>query len=117
LVRKICEKCKKEIKLSEEQAKRLREMLGGQLKELPENFWRGQGCKNCNHTGYRGRVVIAEILVADDDIRAPILTKATSSEIKKIAIKKGMTTMLLDGVLKASEGLTTIEEVLRVTHE
>src|SRR3989344_1508668 len=117
LVRKICEKCKEKKIVTDEEYKRLSETLSEETLSQNKNYFKGKGCESCNGTGYRGRIVIAEVLVADEEIRTAILRKAPASEIKQIAIKNGMTTMLVDGFKKAVLGLTTIEEVLRVTHE
>ena len=87
LVRKICKECKR------------------------------KGCGECGNTGYKGRMCINEVLVADNEIREAILRRASADEIKKIAIKNGMTTMLEDGLQKVKNGFTTVEEVLRVVHE
>ena len=75
-----------------------------------------RGCDACGDTGFSGRVCINEVLVADDDIREAILKKASATEIRTIAIRNGMTTMLEDGRHKVRANLTTIEEVLRVIH-
>ena len=75
----------------------------------------GKGCKACNHTGFRGREGIYELLVVDDTVRQLILTKATSQIIRESARKKGMTTLREDGWKKVAKGITTVEEVLRVT--
>jgi len=75
----------------------------------------GKGCKECNHTGFRGRAGIYELLVVDDTVRQLILTKATSQIIRESARKKGMTTLREDGWKKVAKGVTTVEEVLRVT--
>jgi len=75
----------------------------------------GKGCKECNHTGFRGRAGIYELLVVDDTVRQLILTKATSQVIRESARKKGMTTLREDGWKKVAKGITTVEEVLRVT--
>ena len=117
LVRKICEHCKEEKIVNNEEYKRLTETISEDILRKNKKFFYGKGCEKCNSTGYRGRVVIAEVLVADEEMRAAILRKASSNEIKQIAIKNGMTTMLDDGFQKALSGFTTIEEVLRVTHE
>ena len=117
LVRKICEKCKEKKIVTDEEYKRLSETLSEETLSQNKNYFKGKGCESCNGTGYRGRIVIAEVLVADEEIRTAILRKAPASEIKQIAIKNGMTTMLVDGFKKAVLGLTTIEEVLRVTYE
>ena len=78
---------------------------------------KGDGCDVCQGSGYKGRTSINEILVADPDIRAAIMKKASAAELRAIAIKNGMTTMQEDGFKKAEEGITTKEEVLRVIHE
>jgi type II secretory ATPase GspE/PulE/Tfp pilus assembly ATPase PilB-like protein len=117
LVRKICENCKEEKVLNDEEHKRLTEALPQGLLGDNKNFFFGRGCDKCNNTGYKGRIVIAEVLVADEPIRQAILRKASSSEIKELGVKTGMTTMLVDGFGKALRGLTTVEEILRVTYE
>ena len=78
---------------------------------------KGRGCDKCNNSGYSGRISINEVLVADDDIKEAILKKSSSKGIRDLAIKNGMTTMLVDGFRKVEEGKTTIEEILRVVHE
>ncbi|KKT23717.1 MAG: General secretory pathway protein E, partial [Candidatus Nomurabacteria bacterium GW2011_GWF2_43_8] len=79
--------------------------------------YKGKGCEECGGSGYRGRICINEVLVADNEIKEAILRRASANEIKKIAVKNGMTTMFEDGFQKVKNGLTTIEEVLRVIHE
>ena len=75
------------------------------------------GCKNCNFTGYRGRVGIFEALLIDDELENLILKSPSIAALKKAAIKKGMVTIYQDGVIKALEGITTLEEVERVVGE
>jgi general secretion pathway protein E len=77
----------------------------------------GKGCKRCNGSGYQGRVSINEVLVADQEIKDAIMRRAPAGELKQIAVKNGMTTMLDDGFAKVRAGMTTVEEVLRVIHE
>ena len=117
LVRKICGKCKEKKIVTDEEYKRLIETISDTKLLSNRNYFKGRGCEACNDTGYKGRLVIAEVLVADEEIREAILRKASANEIKQIGIKNGMTPMLIDGFQKAVLGLTTIEEVLRVTHE
>lgn len=81
---------------------------------LPELI-HGKGCEKCNQSGYSGRQQIIEVLVPDDEIEALIAKKATISEFEKIASQKGMISMEQDGLIKALQGITTIEEVWRVT--
>ncbi len=83
------------------------------------NLWRAspEGCKECNHTGYKGRVGIYEVLGSSHPIQKLIMSNATSAQIQDAAIFEGMTTMQTDGLVKAIRGETTVEEVLRVTKD
>ena len=78
-------------------------------------FYKGKGCKKCNNSGYKGRIGIYEILEVDDNISKLVMQKATSAELKKAAQAQGMLTMVEDGFIKAKNGITTIEEILRVS--
>ncbi|NIS60468.1 MAG: type II secretion system protein GspE, partial [Proteobacteria bacterium] len=80
-------------------------------------LYRAVGCQHCLGTGYRGRTGIFELLVLDDDIRTLILKNYDSNTIKRTATDKGMLTLRQDGAKKILRGITTIEEVLRVTQE
>jgi type IV pilus assembly protein PilB len=80
-------------------------------------FYRGKGCKQCNNTGYKGRIGIYETLEISDAISEMILKKSSASEIHEQAINQGMITMLEDGFIKAKNGITSIEEIMRVTKE
>ncbi len=80
-------------------------------------IYKSQGCPKCLKTGYTGRIGIYELLIVDDDIRHMILKNTDSTEIKKLAISKKMDTLRDDGAKKVLEGLTTIDEVMRVTQE
>ncbi len=111
LIRKICPYCKEEEKVNKEEWESFTTL------PVPEKIWRGKGCKECLKTGYSGRTGIYEILILDEDIRKMITEKVESHIIKKEAIKKGMNTLMEDGLIKVKEGITTIEEVLRVTQE
>lgn len=80
------------------------------------SFYRGRGCDHCKTTGYRGRIGIFELLTVTDRIRSLILQRASTSEIKHAAIEEGMRTMQDDGLRKVLDGITTIEECLRVVY-
>ena len=114
LVRKVCVKCKQEYKPTEKVLKSIGidPSQAGRME-----FARGKGCKLCGHTGYRGRVGLGELLVVDDEIRDLILAKVASHELEAKAVSKGMVTLTASGLEKAKEGITTIEEALRVTLE
>jgi type II secretory ATPase GspE/PulE/Tfp pilus assembly ATPase PilB-like protein len=117
LIRKICPHCKEKVLMNEAMQENLKALPFIDQKKIVQEFYRGKGCEKCNGSGYRGRVCINEVLVADDEIRDAILRKASSSEIKKIAVKNGMTTMIEDGFEKARAGETSIEEIFRVIRE
>ena len=113
LVRKICERCKEPIKLSEAILKKIGVET---LSSKKMNFFKGQGCKYCFNTGYSGRTGIVEILVLAPEIKELILAQAEEHKIKKVArLSGGMITLREDGLNKAREGLTSLEEVLRIT--
>ena len=78
-------------------------------------MWRGAGCAACNNTGYKGRLGIYELMVLDERYHDPILHRAGAPEFLRLARERGMRTMFEDGLLKAGLGLTTVEELLRVT--
>lgn len=111
LVRVLCAECRQPTSLSQEE----RVKLGLDVESAAATIYHAIGCEACMKTGYRGRQGIYEILLVDDDIRALILAKTDSTQIQKLAMKKGMTTLAHEGALKVIEGVTTVEEVLRVT--
>jgi len=80
-------------------------------------LYKGKGCKECNNTGYLGRIGIYESISISQEIAKMILERSTAEDIERQAKKEGMITMKQDGYLKALEGITTIEEVLRVAQE
>lgn len=117
LVRKICQECKTKKEVTPEQLQSLGAVLSPKILDDNRTFYYGAGCDVCDHSGYKGRIGIFEVLEMDDELRSAMLRNADSSEIKRIAIKNGMTPMFEDGFQKAVEGLTTLEEILRVKHE
>lgn len=116
LVRKICEKCKVSKNLTEAEVKSLSDVIKLKLSG-DKKIYRGKGCESCNLTGYDGRIGIHEVLVVDNDVREGILKRGSSDSIKQIAVKRGMKTMIEDGLDKVFDGITSVEEVLRVVHE
>ena len=80
-------------------------------------LYHGNGCQRCNGTGYQGRIGIFEVMKIDHNINDMIMKKSTDRDMEQAAIDSGMITMIQDGYLKAIEGLTSIEEVLRVSKE
>ncbi len=112
LARRVCRKCKAEQKPSRELVLRLQTQTGLDL--AAGRFARGEGCEECRGTGYRGRTGIYELMQVDERLRELIACPAPTSELRQAAIEGGMVTMLRDGIEKAAQGITTIEEVLRV---
>ncbi len=111
LVRRLCEHCKKAYQATPEMLKGLGLAAG------PVTFYRGEGCPACKSTGYKGRVGIFELMEINDAIRGMIVAKASSTAIKAAAVKSGFKTLRQEGLLKAAAGITSVEEVLRVTQE
>jgi type II secretory ATPase GspE/PulE/Tfp pilus assembly ATPase PilB-like protein len=116
LVRKVCTHCAVDVPLASALRDDLQKMTSNKQPLWITEYKKGVGCKECNLSGYSGRITISEVLVADEEIREAILKKASSDEIRRIAVKNGMTTMFDDGMQKVSNGITTIEEILRVIH-
>ncbi len=114
LVRIICPKCKEAYEAPEET---LRELGLNPKTITSRTVFRGKGCESCLGTGYYGRSGIFELLLIDDEIRQLILDRISSNIIKKKALEKGMLTLRGDGAQKVANGVTTIEEVLRITRE
>ena len=118
LMRKICENCKEEIEIPENVLKRLGIDTHELRKREAKNFYKGRGCSRCSDTGYYGRVGILEALLIDDPIRGMIMKKASSDQIKEYAVKeKHMLTLRDNAVENCIIGVTTLEEMLRVTSE
>jgi type IV pilus assembly protein PilB len=112
LIRIICPACKQEVKNPQSILQELKvELPKGQL---PLQLWRGAGCRACNGSGYKGRLGIFELMAIDERFHDPILHRAGAPEYWRLARERGMRTMFEDGLLKALQGLTTIEELLRV---
>lgn len=133
LTRSICQDCKEEYHIEPEYETVLRKEfnIDGLMKVMREQkaidlktdkltevtFYRGKGCDKCNHTGYRGRKGIYEVLEVTDEIQDLIIKHAPTNQIQEKALEQGMILMWQDGFMKASQGITTIEEVLRVSKE
>ena len=119
LVRKLCNRCRmsEEVDLKELQDKWGEELIIKNFGKGKVRLYKAKGCPVCKQTGYKGRAGIFEVLEMSEALRAAIVDKKDASEIAKIAVAGGMQTMLEDGVEKAKLGITTLEEVLRVTRE
>ncbi|MEK9180391.1 MAG: GspE/PulE family protein [Patescibacteria group bacterium] len=117
LVRQLCQKCKEKRVLKPEEAKSAGELIPQIAQHNIKTFYEAKGCAECNETGYRGRLGVREVLEVTEDIRQLVMNRANTTQIKEAAIKGGMTTMIEDGLLKAQNGLTSLEELLRIIHE
>ena len=115
LVRLICENCKEPIRPTEEMLCRLTDDCGS-VGDV-EFFYHGRGCDQCKQTGYRGRKGIYELLTIDDPVRSLILDRAPASAIRDAGCQHGMRTLRQDGWTNVIHGLTTLDEVVRVTQE
>lgn len=122
VVRKICEYCKEEYYPPKEAEEELRKVLGNLFDSFVAKnngkfkLYRGRKCEKCGDSGYLGRVGVFEVLKVTEKIAKLILERAPASEIEKAAVADGMLLMQQDGYLKALEGITTLEEVMRVAH-
>jgi len=114
LVRVICENCKEEYEPGKDVITGLH-LKANSNGDGKVKLYRGAGCSLCKNTGYYGRTSIYELIVLDEEIRSLIISKASSNIIKDAAIKKGMKTLKEIGFQKVLQGITTIEEVLRVS--
>ena len=112
LARLICTSCKEEenvpvpalvqLGFSEEEAQSIK-------------CYKGRGCPACNNSGYKGRIALYEVMTLKDEIKEMILEGASADELKKIAVRLGMRTLRMSGLSKIKKGITTVEEVVRVT--
>jgi type II secretion system protein E len=112
LVRVICSECKEPV--PEEEVAPLRHRYGDRI---PAVIYRGRGCQRCQGTGYRGRAGIFEMMMVTDDVRSLIVENASARDLRRVANTHGMTSLRDDGFRHLAEGVTTIEEVLRVTKD
>ncbi|MCG8595443.1 MAG: Flp pilus assembly complex ATPase component TadA, partial [Kiloniellales bacterium] len=112
LVRRLCPDCREPYEALPELVRQIDPQAEG-----PMTLYRPKGCKQCNGQGYRGRMGVLEVLPMTDEVRRLVLQHAESQEIHKAAVAAGMRSMYQDGVAKARRGVTTLEEVVRVTSE
>ena len=123
LVRRLCSQCKKVTTVDASMLEKVHRVLAA----IPANaevvipqtlvFSHAPGCPACGGLGYKGRIGIYEVIKKTNELEKLILSMAPTSEIKKLAVEQGMVTMIQDGIVKALEGITDLEEVFRVTEE
>ena len=112
LSRKICEQCKEEVEVPEST---LINMGFAQDEVNTFKCYKGKGCSACSETGYKGRIALYEVMPFREELKEMVLKGASTTDIKKTAIKLGMKTLRMSGLVKIKEGVTTVEEILRVT--
>jgi type IV pilus assembly protein PilB len=113
LARKLCSRCKLETEYESAYLEKINFPVDGSetIKLFKAN---PKGCPFCSHTGFRGRIGIYEILVVDEGLEKVVVDVATAREISQFAVEHGMVTLRQDGYLKVKQGVTSIEEILRV---
>jgi type IV pilus assembly protein PilB len=114
ILRKICPHCQVSYNPPPEIVQNIQQVLGKMLPNKPIVLYKGNGCPSCGHTGYQGRTGIYEVLPVTEKITRLILERASTGDIEQQAVQEGMITLKQDGYFKALEGVTTMEEVLRV---
>jgi type II secretory ATPase GspE/PulE/Tfp pilus assembly ATPase PilB-like protein len=126
LVRRICEFCKEEQKVTDSQMERIATLFQtipvveieayGLKENMMLTFFQGKGCGKCNNTGYKGRIALYETIEVNDAMHAIIADqRGNEGSIKEAALKQGMLSMKQDGILKVLKGITSLSEVERVT--
>ena len=112
LLRKLCVDCKAPIEIPRQQLLE----LGIPPEEADEvKPMRGAGCRTCNNTGYKGRIAVYEIMIFNEELKEFVLNGASTLELKREAIRQGMKTLRMSALTKFREGMTSMEEVVRVT--
>jgi type IV pilus assembly protein PilB len=113
LARRLCDFCKEQYPATE--GGMLATRWPSQSLAVPELLWRPVGCRNCSHTGFRGRMAVTEVMPITEEIEHLATTRASATEIRKVAVGAGMVTLRDDGLRKVARGDTTLDEVIRVT--
>ena len=113
LARRLCEWCREPFEPSDAELSVMRWPLD--KVKRPEQLWHKVGCRSCGNTGYRGRVAVNEVMPVTEAIERLSVAQASATDIERVAIEEGMVTLREDGLSKAASGLTTVEEIVRVT--
>jgi type IV pilus assembly protein PilB len=108
LVRRICPNCRARYQPSDA------ELAFAGFQDNEVELYAGKGCDKCNHTGYRGRLAIHELLTVTPSIQKMILGSPSNDELRQVALREGMISLKEDGIDKVRQGLTTIKEIMRV---
>ena len=113
LARRLCDWCKEPFAPTDEELESMSWPV--EQLEVPEKLWRPIGCRSCGQTGYRGRLAINEVMPVSEEIERMAVAHASATDVHRVAVAEGMVTLRRDGLLKTASGLTTVEEVYRVT--
>ncbi len=113
LARRLCNRCKKPVEIDSDVLERAEFRPGAN--DEPPTFYKPVGCQYCRNTGYSGRTALLEVLAVSDSIRHLILSSTDTTKVKKQALEENMLTLRQVGLMRAAEGITSLEEVLRVT--
>jgi type II secretory ATPase GspE/PulE/Tfp pilus assembly ATPase PilB-like protein len=117
LIRKICPNCKESYEVETKVAQRTLGLKEEDIKEEKITLYRGKGCEKCYGVGYRGRTGVFELMVMTDTIKTLVLDREPTHVIREAAEKEGMVTLRQAGLSKVLEGITTVDELLRITFE
>jgi len=119
LLRKVCKNCRKKIDITQGDKVEILKKMGLSEEDMRNGdiYETGEGCPECNSSGYRGRIAVTEVMPISMNLRQMILKGASTDDLRKAAQKEGMRTLREDGIIKLKKGLTTTDEVLRVTVE
>ncbi|MFA7702275.1 MAG: ATPase, T2SS/T4P/T4SS family, partial [Patescibacteria group bacterium] len=114
LVRRICENCRRSVEFTKSDLEKKYPYLKSYFTESSYAFYEGKGCQACNHTGFKGRIAIYELISISTEIQNLIVAKAPAQDIWKVAVKQGSRPLFADGLEKVKTGVTTLDELLRV---
>jgi type II secretory ATPase GspE/PulE/Tfp pilus assembly ATPase PilB-like protein len=120
LARGLCKKCREQAPATKDEIDEIVQAFGEEgatalgVRRPDFKLWRAPGCENCGKTGYKGRIALHELLVADEDIKRAVAKRAPVEEVRTLAMKGGMHTLLQDGIEKAIAGKTDLKQVLAV---
>ena len=112
LARRVCAECKEEIEIPPESMIEI-QVPKAQIGKF--KTWKGKGCATCSNTGYKGRIALYEVMEFAESLKEVVLSGGSTAELKTAAIKNGMQTLRMSAVKKFMEGITTVEEVVRVS--
>jgi general secretion pathway protein E len=113
LVRVVCADCREEVDATPAECRE----IGMPIQDPPLRVFRTVGCPRCNHTGYRGRIGVFELMLVDDELRGMLAQNVDAKTLKRKAIEKGMSSLRSDGARKVMRGVTTVAEIVRATEE